>query len=354
MGVGPKQRRNRKERVKLRDVANKVGVSAITVSRALRNPNKVSPELRQTILEAIEQMGYIPDLAARALASCNNGVVGVLLPALNQQLFSSVMQGIEERLRPTDLRIQYANTRYEPEEEVNSIRAFLAQKPAGLILIGVERYEEIQLLANRAPCPIVHIVDLSQQPNSLAVGIRHRVAAESAVRFMLDRNYRRIALLGGRMDVRARQRQAGYEEVMREVGLFDPSLIINEPSATSVGLGCSLFERLFAQAPDIDGVLCHNDDLALGVLFECQRRGIRVPEEIGICGFNDLDFASSIHPGLTTVHVPRYEIGHRAADMLVNAMQDDEVAEGKIELGFTVMERGTTRGLAATSLSGEK
>lgn len=341
--MGPGQGRNRRERVKLRDVAKRVGVSAITVSRALRNPEKVSPELRATILRTIEQMGYVPDLVARALASRHNGVIGVLLPALNQQIFTSVMQGIEERVRPTDLRIQYANTLYNMDDEVSSIRAFLAQKPAGLILIGVECYEKIEPVAHRASCPVVHILDLSQQPNTLAIGIRHRAAAESATRFMLARNYRRLALLGGRTDVRARQRQAGYEQVMREAGLFDPSLIINEEDATSVGLGCSLFKRLLDQAPDIDAVFCHNDDLALGVLSECQRRGIRVPEEIGICGFNDLDFASSIYPGLTTVHVPRYEIGYHAADMLVRAVQDEAISEGKVEFGFKVMERGTTR-----------
>jgi LacI family transcriptional regulator, gluconate utilization system Gnt-I transcriptional repressor len=339
----PGQKRYSRERVRLSDVAKKVGVSAITVSRALRNPEKVSPELRQSILQMVDQMGYVPDLAARALASRHNGVIGVLIPALNQPIFTSVMQGIEERVRQTDLRIQYANTFFDPSEEVSSIRAFLAQKPAGLILIAAERYEAIEPLAHDASCPIVHIVDMSQEPSKPAIGIRHRAAAEDATRFLLDKGYRRVALMGGRTDVRGRQRQAGYEHIMCDAGLFDPSLIISEEAATSVNLGCRLFEQLLARSPDVDAVFCQNDDLALGVLFECQRRGIRVPDEVGICGFHDLEFASSIHPGLTTVHVPRYEIGYRAADMLVRAVQDQVMPEGKIDLGFTVVERGTTR-----------
>ncbi len=343
MGVAPGKRRNRRERVRLSDVAKRAGVSPITVSRALRNPQKVSVDLRETILRLVEEMGYVPDLAARALASRHSGVIGVMVPALNQQVFMSVMQGIEERVRSTDLRIQYANTLYDPDEEAVQIRGFLAQKPAGLILAGAERYELIEPLAQNASCPVVHILDLSQQPDTLAVGIQHQAAGEEATRYMLSRGYRRIALLGGRMDVRARQRLSGYERVMREAGLFDPLLVINEESPTSVTLGCRLFEALLGRTSGIDGVFCHNDDLALGVLFECQRRGIRVPEDLGICGFNDLDFAASSHPPLTTVRIPRYEIGYRAADMLVRAIHEEGMTEGKIDLGFSIVGRGTTR-----------
>jgi LacI family gluconate utilization system Gnt-I transcriptional repressor len=343
IGVGPGQRRNRRERIRLSDVAKKVGVSPITVSRALRNPEKVSADLRETILKTVDEMGYVPDLAARALASRHNGVIGVVVPALNQQVFMSVMQGIEERVRSTDLRIQYANTLYDPVEEVVQIRAFLAQNPAGLILAGAERYDQIEQIIRSASCPVVHILDLSQQPNTLAVGVQHQAAGENATRFMLSRGYRRIALLGGRMDVRARQRLGGYERAMREAGLYDPLLVIHEESLTSVTLGCRLFETLLGRTAGIDAVFCQNDDLALGVLFECQRRGMRVPEDIGICGFNDLDFAVSTQPPLTTIRIPRYEIGFRAADMLVRAIEDEGMTEGRIDLGFTIVVRGTTR-----------
>jgi LacI family transcriptional regulator, gluconate utilization system Gnt-I transcriptional repressor len=335
--------RNRRPRVRLSDVAKKAGVSPITVSRALRNPEIVSEELREVILPLIEEMGYVPDLAARALASRHSGIIGVVVPALNQQVFMNVMLGIEERVRSTDLHIQYANTLYDPNEEIHQLRSFLAQKPAGIILAGAESYDDLSSLIEEAPCPIAHIIDLAQKPARMAVGLEHHAAGAVATRFMLERGYRRIGLLSGRMDIRSKRRRDGYVEAMHEAGLLDPALMVSEEIPTSAALGCRLFAALLDRTPDIDSVFCQNDDLALGVLFECRRRGIRVPEDFGICGFNDLDFAEFTEPGLTTVHVPRYDIGYRAADMLIRAVQEENLSDEKLDLGFTVVERGTTR-----------
>lgn len=329
--------------MRLSDVAKRAGVSPITVSRALRNPEIVSEDLRELILDLVEEMGYVPDLAARALASRDSGIIGVLVPTLNQQVFMAVMRGIEERVRPTDLHIQYANTLYDPVEEIHQLKSFLAQKPAGLILAGAERYDDLAPILAGARCPIAHIVDLGQSPSRLAIGLRHHEASAVATRFLLSKGYRRVGLLGGRMDVRSKRRRDGYVEAMHEAGLLDPALIVSEELSTDVALGCRLFGELLKRAPDLDAVLCQNDDLALGALFECRRRGIGVPEEFGICGFNNLDFAAFTEPGLTTVHVPRYEIGYRAADMLIRAVRQESLPEGKVDLGFTIIERGTTR-----------
>jgi LacI family gluconate utilization system Gnt-I transcriptional repressor len=320
-----------------------VGVSAITVSRALRNPAMVSLELRETILKTVEQMGYVPDLAARTLASRHSGVVGVLVPALSLQIIGPIMQGIEDRLQPTGLRLQYASTRHDVEQEAISIRAFLAQKPAGLILIGPQQFDPQKLFNGSDPCPIISVVDLGRPMKMPAIGVRHRPAAERITRFLLDKGYRRIGLIRGHASVPYTEIQNGYEQAMRDAGLFDPALMASALGYANVALGCQLFTQLLDQAPDVDAVLCHGDELALGVLFECQRRGISVPDQMGICGFYDFDFAASTHPPLTTVHVPRYDSGYRAADILVRAIENDEAMEDTVELDFTIMERGTTR-----------
>jgi LacI family gluconate utilization system Gnt-I transcriptional repressor len=324
-------------------VAKIVDVSPITVSRALRNPEKVSPELREKILRTVEEMGYVPDLAARALASRHSGIVAVMCPVLSQQVFMRTMAGIEDRMRATDLRIQYANTAYGPNEELMQTRAFLAHNPAGMILAGAERYEELLPILEAASCPVVHILDISQPPQMFAVGVRHREAAAAAIRFMLSRGYQRIAILGGSKSLRSRQRIEGYSEVLREAGLFDPELIVHESAMTGVALGARLTAQLLDRVAGIDGIFCQNDDVALGVLFECQRRGIKVPEDFGICGFNDLEFAAASEPALTTVRIPGYDIGFHAADMLVRAVLEEDATAGKVDLGFSVIPRGTTR-----------
>lgn len=342
--MGSVTRRNRKERVKLSDVAKKAGVSAITVSRALSKPYKVSDELRNAILRIVDEMGYVPDLAARALASRHSGVVGVVCGMLGQQVFTPTMQGIEDRLRSTGLRIQYASASCRPDEAVVQTQAFLAQNSAGLILAGIEFHERLQPIIDAASCPVVHILDMAQWPAALSVGISHREAGREATRYMLSRGYRRIAMLGGSMDASARQRLAGYTDALRGHDLFHPDLVLHDERAmTDVSLGARLFGQLLDGGHRFDGVFCQSDDVALGVLFECRRRGIRIAEDMGICGFNDLEFAAMTEPGLTSVRIPGYRMGHRAADMLMDAIDERGSLQGKVDLGFTIVARGTTR-----------
>ncbi|RFB97337.1 GntR family transcriptional regulator [Rhizobium leguminosarum bv. trifolii] len=329
--------------VTLSDVAKKVGVSPITISRALRNPQIVSEDLREVILRTVEQMGYIPNLAARALASRHNGVVGVITPALHQYGFTDLMVGIDDRFRDTEFTVQYSNTLRHAEGEAGLLRSLLTQKPAGIIIAGAESYRDLLPLIDSAACPIAHIADLSQEPKTLVVGLDHYTAGAGPTRFLLSRGYKRIAFMGRGADVRSRRRIEGYEEVMREAGRFDPDLIIGGDAPSRTGLGRELFSRLLQSVPDVDAIFAQSDEMALGVLIECKARGIRVPEDLGICGFNDLEFSAFIEPSLTTVHIPRYDIGYRAADMLLRAVRDEPPSEDKSDVGFTIIPRGSTR-----------
>jgi LacI family transcriptional regulator, gluconate utilization system Gnt-I transcriptional repressor len=337
-----RRRRQRQDKVTLSDVARNAGVSAITVSRALREPEKVSPNLRDAILKVVEDMGYVPDLAARALASKNSGLVGVMSPWLTSHAFIGVIRGIEDRVRPSDLRIQYASSDTVPEDRLRQLRFFLSQNPAGLIHVGQAGEDVIDDLLRRAPCPVVELMDVSQQPADMAIGIDHRLAAEAATRHLLDKGYRRIAMLGGIWDFRAHRRLEGYRAVLEEAGLFDPSLVLSIDSNSSVGLGCHLLDRLKREFPQADAAFCHNDDIALGALFECQRRGLAIPTEFGICGFNDLDHAGFAFPAITSVRVPRYEIGYRAVDMILRAAAAGPSTTKVVDLGFQLIPRGST------------
>lgn len=329
--------------VRLSDVAKKVGVSPITISRALRNPEIVSEDLRQLILRTVDEMGYVPNLAARALASRHSGVVGVITPALHQHAFTDIMTGIEDRLRATDLRVQYANTLYDPDQEVSQLKSFLAQKPAGIIVAGAEYYDALAPLLSAAACPVAHIVDVSQKAEGLVAAVDHYEAGAAATRMLLSKNYRRIAFVGCRRDTRPRRRFEGYADVMRQAGHFDEALVASCLGMNGIGAGRELFSNLVEAAPDVDAVFCQNDDLAVGALLECWTRGLRVPDDIGICGFNDLDYAIHCEPALTTVSIPRYQMGHRVADMLLNAVREEEPGIAHIDFGFQVIERGSTR-----------
>ena len=342
MTSGSRKRRQRQDKITLSDVAHQAGVSAITVSRALREPEKVSPPLREAILKVVEEMGYVPDLAARALASKNSGLVGVMSPGLTSHAFLALIRGIEDRVRSSDLRIQYASAETDTEDQLRQLRFFLSQNPAGLIHVGQIGDPAIDDLLRHAPCPVVEIMDVSREPSDMAIGIDHRQAAETATRHLLEKGYRRIAILGGAWDFRARRRLEGFQAVLEEAGLFDPALVLSIDDSTSVGLGCHLLDRLKSEAPDAEAAFCHNDDIALGVLFECQRRGLTVPQDFGICGFNDLDYAGFAFPAITSVRVPRYEIGYRAVDMIIRAAGSDTSPTKRVDLGYQLVQRGST------------
>ncbi|MBA4799210.1 MAG: LacI family DNA-binding transcriptional regulator [Rhizobiales bacterium] len=342
MTSGSRKRRQRQDKITLSDVAHQAGVSAITVSRALREPEKVSPPLREAILKVVEQMGYVPDLAARALASKNSGLVGVMSPGLTSHAFLALIRGIEDRVRSSDLRIQYASAETDTEDQLRQLRFFLSQNPAGLIHVGQIGDPAIDDLLRHAPCPVVEIMDVSREPSDMAIGIDHRQAAETATRHLLEKGYRRIAMLGGAWDFRARRRLEGFQAVLEEAGLYDPALVLSIDGSTSVGLGCHLLDRLKSEAPDAEAAFCHNDDIALGVLFECQRRGLAVPQDFGICGFNDLDYAGFAFPAITSVRVPRYEIGYRAVDMIIRAAGSDTSPTKRVDLGYQLVQRGST------------
>ncbi len=346
-------RRKRKTAIKvtLQDVAREIGVSAITVSRALREPEKVSETLRDQILGAVDKMGYVPDLHARALARGTSNFIGVLLPSLSHPAVSAVLNGIEARIRGTDYRIQYSNSHYDPEEEVRQLRAFAAHSPAGVIVAGTERLENLNTMAQEAGCPVVQTIDASLKMDGIAVGINHKQAAMVATRHMLSQGYRRIAMLGCGHDIRIRLRQSGYCEVMQQAGLFDEKLIIWQDAPPSIHLGSRMIRRFIEEHPDVEGVVCHSDDLALGVIFECQRLGIRVPEDFGICGFNDLEYAVSTEPPLTTVRVPRFDIGYKAADIVITLGEGGVVHERTWDLGFELVVRETTRRTRAAALA---
>lgn len=337
-------RRGRSERTTLFDVAKKAGVSPITVSRVLRDPAKVSAELRGRILELIEVMGYVPDQAARALASKHNSTFGVLVSAMTSPAFVSFMRGIEERVRDTDFRVQYANTHYCVEEEKRQVRLLLSQNTAGIILAGMEGLDQVTALLSQATCPVVQVVDVNLETAGASIAIDHIEAAATATEYLLKCGYRRIAFFGGTTDERGRRRSIGYSRTMKNAGLFDEALIYSDNNS-SAPTGVKLLHQALHDHPDLDAVLCQIDELALGVLFEAQRMGKRVPEELGICGYNDLQFAAVMQPPLTTIRVPLFEMGYRAADMIIRDIHGTSQPRPVVNLGFELIARGTTRPL---------
>jgi LacI family transcriptional regulator, gluconate utilization system Gnt-I transcriptional repressor len=329
-------------KITIEDVAREANVSAMTVSRTLRNPEKVSTKTREKIEAVVERLGYVPDPAASALAAGRTNVIGVIVPSVTNNVFSDVMLGIYEQSEGSKWQIQLGNSRYSPLEEERLVRTFLSQKPAGLIISGLDQSETTAALLKAAKCRIVQIMECGPAPYDMMIGFSHLEASRAATHHLLEEGYRRPSYIAARLDPRSQRRLEGYRIATREAGIFDNRRIVTTPRPSTVTLGGELVADLLSKAPDTDAILCNNDDLALGAMFECQRRGIAIPETIGICGFNDLEMMAAANPSITSVRTHRLEMGRKSMQMMNDALSGKEPEIANIDLGFEIMVREST------------
>ncbi|MEM7090273.1 MAG: LacI family DNA-binding transcriptional regulator [Pseudomonadota bacterium] len=332
------------KRVTLIDVGREANVSAITVSRCIREPEKVSPKARERIEAAIARLGYVPDQAASILASGRTNVVGLIVPSLTNAVFADVIRGIYDALEDSNLSLQIGNSRYSPTKEEVLIRTFLRQKLSGLIVSGVDQTQSARSVLAEASCPIVQIMDIGPDPVGYQIGFSHFDATVAAVEHLIDCGYRKPGLIAARMDPRSQARVAGFRHATERHGLHDPARLVTTQQSSSTGLGGQLLSDVLARAPDTDAVFCINDDLAAGALFEAQRRSISVPQQLGICGFNDLEMSAHLNPALTSVATPRYQIGHRTIELIRDVLNGGAVDHPRqIHLPTELLVRQTTR-----------
>jgi LacI family gluconate utilization system Gnt-I transcriptional repressor len=328
----------------LSDVARHAGVSPVTVSRTIRHPEMVSEGLRDRVEAAIRALNYIPNHLASALASTRTHIVGVVVPSLTNGVFDDYLAAIQDLLVPAGIQILVSNTRYSEREEERLIETLLGYHPEAMIVTGVDQTERSRYLLKNSRIPVVQTMDLAEEPIDLNIGLSHTEAGRAAVHFLHAKGHRRIAHLTARGDPRARRRRAGYQLAMEELGLDHTGLVAASPQPSNVEMGGALLLEILDRVPDLDAVFCCNDDLALGVLFECQRRGISVPDQLGIVGFNDLDFCVASVPPLTTVSTERRLMGTWAAERVLELIRGagKRPASHVVDLGFRIRERGST------------
>lgn len=329
-------------RITLADVAQFAGVSPITVSRALRGERAVAPELIAKVQAAVQQLGYTPNPAARALASGQSTHVAVLIPMLSNALFVDLLEALQDTLRQAGYQALIGITHYNPGEEETLLREQLLHRPAGLIVTGLERSEATTRLIEQSGVPCVHLMIGTGQAGIEGVGFSQVAAGAELTRYLLGRGYQRIAFAAAQLDPRTLQRLQGWRQALAEAGLYHPTLEWRNPAPSSLALGAQMFEQIMGQQPAVDAIFFCNDDLAQGALLAALRMGVPVPQRVAVAGFNDLTGSDQMIPPLTTVSTPRAEIGQAAATMLIARMRGEEVATPYVDLGYTLVVRGST------------
>ena len=327
-------------RPRLADVASAAGVSTMTVVRVLRAPEKVAASTRARVEEVIRDTGYTPDLIARGLASSRSGLIAAVIPVLTNSLIAEIMQGLTDALIPQGFHLLLGASGFSAAEEEALVRAFLSRRVDGIYLSGVGHSVETMRMLRRSGIPVVEGGNLTAKPIDMLVGFSNVDAARAITRYLAQRRYASIGYIGAfpQDNDRARDRRHGYELAMSAARRkVDPGLCVE--TTLDIDAGARAMATLLGRRPNVRAVFCSADALAVGALYECQRRGLAIPADIAIAGFDDIPIAGQVVPSLTTIRVPRYDIGWRAGAMLCERLAGRRPRKGIVDTGFELVPR---------------
>lgn len=342
----PKHRSPRDERMgtsaRMRDVAKRAGVSTMTVSRALNEPSKVSPEMRERVLSAVKETGYLPNHLASSLSSNRSRTVGLIVPSIDNSIYTQTVKGLSDVMRQSGFQLMIAESGYDPGEEEELVTTFLAHRVSGLILHNTEHTPQAVAKIRKSGVPVVENGNIPADPLDMVVSYSNEEAAYTMTVHLGRLGYKHIgfASLYSVHNDRSKDRLKGYLRALKQLGLDqDPRLIVE----TSRGLsaGAEAVARIVQTVPEVDALFCAGDVLAVGALFECQKRRWAVPERIAIASFDDVDLLRHVTPSVTTLRLPRYDIGERSARMLLSRIIDgaDHLRGSVVDLKFEVIQR---------------
>lgn len=330
--------------VRIEEVARVAGVSPITVSRTLNKPDTVSEATRTAVWAAIDAVGYIPNHLAGGLASRTSRTVGLVIPHITNSTFADRVRGMTDVLSAEGFHLLLGITGYSLQAELEHVMAFLGQRVSGLSLTGTTHEARTRNMLVRSGIPVVETSTLTGPAIDMMVGYSNEDACYAMVEHLARCGYRKIGLISTSYsnNDRTLARRAGYKRAVADLNLVsDPGLMV----ACEIGLaaGAKAFVELLAAQPDVEAIFCTNDVIAVGCLLEATRRGIRVPDDIGIAGFDDIDLAQEFVPALTTVRLRRYDVGAVSGRLLVQRIRGQTPPEKMVDLGFEIVARASTR-----------
>jgi len=327
-------------RLGMREIAARVGVSPITVSRALKDPDKVSPETRAKILAAIESAGFIPNQMASSMRS-GGRIIGTMVPPLINSGIAEQVQGMSDEAHAAGYQMLLIQGDFGTSAEDTAIRALLGWRPAGLILQAFVQSPQARKILAASGLPVVEISETrGRRPIDMAVGVSNFETAYAMTAHLAAKGYRRIAFVSTPIhgNDRLRQRRIGFRRAMADLNLhYSPDLEVEVP-ITPQGGGDAL-GILTERDPKLQVIFCSSDTLAIGAVQECHRRGWKIPERLAIAGYGDVDLAAQLYPALTTVRVPRYEMGRQAVRHLLRRLAGDAKLPTIVSLGFQIIDR---------------
>lgn len=340
----------RKPTARLADVARAAGVSLSTASRALSDPQLVQPRTRVKVDEAARILGYVPHGAARALASRRSRTVGIVVPTLDNPIFARSAQALQRSLASAGYTLLLASHEYDAETEFNVTLALVERGVDGLVFVGTDHSPRLYQFLTRSGIPFELTWAIDPDRHHHCVGFSNRLASICITRHLLELGHREFAMVSGHTahNDRARERAAGVREALAANGLELPEHRQVE-TAFSIASGRAALAQLVERDRTPTAIACGNDLLAYGVMLECAARGLAVPQQVSVTGFDDIELAAEVSPPLTTMHIPSADIGRRAAERILARLAGKRVARVE-EAPVNLIVRGSTGPAPSTLL----
>jgi LacI family transcriptional regulator len=319
--------------ITIKDVAEKAEVSRSTVSRVLNNQRYVAPDVRDRVLNAMNALGYQPNRAARLLRTSQSDLLGLIIPDIQNVLFLSLVRAVEDLAYAHQMNVILCNTDDNPDKQKSYLSIMQAQQAAGLIVVPTNPRDTVVLApVQEAGIPIV-LVDREipgLEADTVIVDNIH--GAQLAISHLMSLDYRRIAILAGPQSLTpGRQRLQGYENALREAGIaLDNDLV--KIGNFKVESGYELTHQLLDAPYPPDAIFASNNLMALGCLRALHERGVNIPDEVALVGFDDMPWAEDLNPALTAVAQPSYEMGNQALELLLKRISRPSAPYRKIIL----------------------
>jgi len=308
--------------ITIEDIAEAADVTKATVSRTLNHPGIVRKETREKILKVVHELGYIRSGAARALASKQTYTVGAIIPTMNNAIFAASIAGFERELSKANYTLLITVTNYDREQETIQLHNLLERGVDAVLLIGMDHAKRSYALLEKSKCCVVSIFGSRRSHKMPSIGFDNKMASEVIVNHLTAYGHECIGMIAGitKGNDRARDRKNGVIKALQKHGLeYHPSIFVE--SRYSHPHGREAFKCILSQTVKPTAIICGNDVLAMGALFEAQSQGILVPDQLSITGFDNLPITEHIRPALTTIDVPSEQMGIQAARAIIENLE---------------------------------
>lgn len=323
----------------MKDVAHLAGVSTATVSRALTNPEKVSAATHKRVEQAVQDAGYSPNSMARNLRRNESKTLVAIVPDICDPYFSEIIRGIEEAANEQGYTLLLGDSGRESEQSGAISNLMFTKQVDGMLLLGAKLPFSISKQEQKNLPPLVMACEYAPELEIPTVHVDNLTAAFDAVNYLTSVGHKHIAqMVGDPNSALTKFRVQGYQQALRRAGIaVNPAYTV--AGEHSFATGARAMTALLSLPNPPTAVFCHSDVMAIGAMRQAKRLGFRIPKDISIIGFDNIQFAEVCDPALTTVSQPRYEIGRQAMLVLLNILKGNEVRAGSRLLDATLVVR---------------